>query len=99
MVIPVTKKFNDYAEKVQASFVEAGFFCDVDLSGKTLDKKVLEHSLYNYILVVGATEEQNGSVNVRKRKEGEDDVQVGRDREVSVGDFIKELHALVKEFK
>ena len=64
-----------------------------------MDKKVLEHSLYNFILVVGQTEEQNKSVNVRKRKESDDDQQVGRDREVPVREFIAELDALVKEYK
>lgn len=71
----------------------------MDLSGKTLDKKVLEHSLYNYILVVGGVEKENQSVNVRKRKEGEDNEQVGRDREVPLDDFIKELHDLVAQHK
>jgi threonyl-tRNA synthetase len=65
---------------------------------KTLDKKILEHSLYNYILVVGGTEEQNKSVNVRKRKEGEDEVQVGRDREVPLHVFIQELSEQIKNF-
>ena len=99
MVIPVHKKFNDYAGEVRQQMIDAGYFCDMDLSGKTLDKKVLEHSLYNYILVVGGTEEGNKSVNVRKRKESEDDAQVGRDREVPVADFIKELDDLVAQHK
>jgi len=97
MVIPVAKKFSVYAESVQATLVESGFFCDIDLSGKTLDKKILEHSLYNYILVVGATEEQNKTVNVRKRKEGEEE-QVGRDREVPLHEFIQEMSELMKKF-
>ncbi len=63
-----------------------------------MDKKILEHSLYNYILVVGATEEQNKTVNVRKRKEEEDDVQVGREREVPLHSFIQELSEQVKLF-
>jgi threonyl-tRNA synthetase len=64
---------------------------------KTLDKKILEHSLYNYILVVGATEEQNKTVNVRKRKEG-DAEQVGRDREVPLHEFIQEMSDLMKKY-
>jgi hypothetical protein len=34
MLVPVAKKFNIYAEEVQKQFVEAGFYADVDLSGK-----------------------------------------------------------------
>ncbi len=63
-----------------------------------MDKKILEHSLYNYILVVGAVEEENKTVNVRKRKEG-DEVQVGREREVPVADLIAELSDQVKKFQ
>jgi threonyl-tRNA synthetase len=99
MVIPVHKQFNDYAEQVKQTMIDSGFFCDTDLSGKTLDKKVLEHSLYNYILVVGKVEMENQSVNVRKRKEGEDDEQVGRDREVPLADFVKELNEIVAQHK
>ena len=55
--------------------------------------------MYNYILVVGATEEQNKTVNVRKRKESEDEVQVGRDREVPLYEFIKEMDDLCKQYK
>ncbi len=93
MVIPVSKHNNDYAESVRATLVEAGFYADVDVSGKTLDKKVLEHSLYNFLLVVGGVEEQNKSVNVRKRKEAEDEVQTGR--EVPLHTFINEVQCLV----
>lgn len=99
MVIPVGKKFDDYADSVKNKLAEAGYFCDVDLSGKTLEKKILEHSLYNYLLVVGKTEETNKTVNVRKRKESEDDVQVGRDREVGLEEFLKEIEEQIKEFK
>jgi len=58
----------------------------------------LEHSLYNYILVVGATEEQNKTVNVRKRKEEDEDVQVGREREVPLHTFIQEMAEQIKLF-
>ena len=35
MVIPISTKDNaEYAEEVKARLVEAGFFADIDLSGK-----------------------------------------------------------------
>ena len=34
MVIPVTKKFNEYAESVKETLVKAGYFAEVDMSGK-----------------------------------------------------------------
>ena len=47
----------------------AGFFVDADLSHRTLNKMVREAQLaqYNYILVVGAAEAADGTVNVRTR--------------------------------
>ncbi len=65
--------------------------------GQTLDKKILEHSLYNYLLVVGAVEDTNKSVNARKRKESEDQVQTGR--EVPLHTVINEMTLEVAQFK
>jgi len=69
MVVPVSKAFEGYAQKVQQEVRAAGFFVDVDLSHRTLNKMVRESQLsqYNYILVVGGDEEKNGTVNVRTR--------------------------------
>jgi threonyl-tRNA synthetase len=53
----------------------AKIFAEVDLSSKTLNKKVREGQLaqYNLILVVGAKEQESRSVNIRSR----DNAQVG----------------------
>ena len=69
MVVPVSKAYEEYAQKVQQKVRAAGFFVDVDVSHRTLNKMVRESQLsqYNYILVVGAQEEKDGTVNVRTR--------------------------------
>ena len=57
----------------------------------------MEHSLYNYIAVVGGEEQKNKSVNVRKRKEGEE-AQKGRDGGgVPLDAFIEDLRDQVKK--
>jgi len=68
-VVPVSKIYIDYALEVQKKLNVAGFFCDVDTSCRTLNKMVRESQLaqYNYILVVGATEAEAGTANVRTR--------------------------------
>ena len=68
-VVPVSKSFSEYALEVQKKIAAAGFYVDVDLSARTLPKMVREAQLaqYNYILVVGAQEAENGTVNVRTR--------------------------------
>lgn len=68
-MVPVGQAHIPYAHKVQRALHEAGFFADVSDSTKTLNKKIREGQLaqYNFILVVGSQEEEQGSVNVRTR--------------------------------
>ena len=69
MVVPISKAYEEYASTVQQRVRAAGFFVDVDLSHRTLNKMVRDSQLsqYNYILVVGSNEEKDGTVNVRTR--------------------------------
>ena len=87
MVVPVAKQYEAYATGVQERLKKAGFFADVDLSHRTLNKMVREAQLaqYNYILVVGAQEMENDTVNVRTR-----------DNEVH---GVRGVDALIDEFK
>ena len=93
-VVPVSKIYIDYALEVQKKLNGAGFFCDVDTSCRTLNKMVRESQLaqYNYILVVGATEAEAGTANVRTR-----------DNEVhgtkSIDDLIAEFTQMAADHK
>merc|ERR1711937_644870 len=76
LVVPVGMNFVPYGNRVRDRLRAAGFHVDIDDSTNTLKKKVREGQLaqYNYILVVGETEETNDSVSVRNRnneQEGE----------------------------
>merc|ERR1711972_839938 len=66
---PVDPKFTEYAETVQQRLQTAGFYADVDGSTRTLNKKVREaqQAQYNFILVVGQKEVDEGTVNIRTR--------------------------------
>jgi len=80
LLVPVGMKFVPYALAVRDRLRAEGFHADVDDSTNSLKKKVREGQLaqYNYILVVGETEETNGSVAVRNRRneqEGEKKVE------------------------
>uniref|UniRef100_A0A1I8FU34 threonine--tRNA ligase n=1 Tax=Macrostomum lignano TaxID=282301 RepID=A0A1I8FU34_9PLAT len=69
-VIPVVSACDDYATGVRDRLKEAGFMADMDLDpGKSLNKKIRNAQLahYNFILVLGAEEQKNGTVNVRTR--------------------------------
>jgi len=63
-------QYDDYAAEVQRIFHLKGFTADSDLGGKDqLQKKVRNACVaqYNYILVVGGSEEERRTVNVRTR--------------------------------
>lgn len=68
-MVPVGQNHIPYAQTVAAALHQAGFYADVSDSTKTLNKKIREGQLaqYNFILVVGTQEEEQGSVNVRTR--------------------------------
>jgi len=75
--------------------VEAGYECDVDISGRTIDKKVAlaQTAHYNFILVVGKDEAGKNSVNLRV---GADNSVVGL---LSMEELLAKFSALVNEFK
>jgi len=69
IIIPVIDKFNEYTEKVCQQIHDAGFFCDMDISDKKMQKKIRDAQLaqYNFILVVGKEEQDTNTVNIRTR--------------------------------
>jgi len=60
---------NDYVVQLQKIFHDAGFFVDIDISGTTMKKKILQAQMhqYNFTFVVGAQEAETRSVNIRNR--------------------------------
>eukprot|EP00980_Cylindrotheca_fusiformis_P006451 scaffold1376_cov125-Cylindrotheca_fusiformis.AAC.17 len=94
MIVPVHNRFNDYCETVRQKLHAAGFFVDVDTSKNTFQKKVRNAQIaqYNFQLVVGETEESNGSVNIRNREN-----QV--EGEMKVDDFLKKLESMRDSFE
>lgn len=73
IVIPISEKYNGYAEKVQQSLRAAGFRFELDMGNDTVGKKIrnAEVGKYPYMLIVGEKEEETSAVAVRKRHEGD----------------------------
>ncbi|KAK2770849.1 threonyl-trna synthetase [Colletotrichum kahawae] len=96
MVIPVGKGFVKYAEEVQSIFKKQGMWCDVDLTGNTLPKKIRSAQLsqYNFIFVVGDEEMKGRQVNVRYR---DDTSSQDRGKPVSLDEAIEKLKKLREE--
>lgn len=75
-VLPISDKYHDYARKVFDALEEVGIKVEIDERAEKIGYKIREarNMRIPFILVVGAQEEENGTVNVRSRK-GEEGAQ------------------------
>lgn len=71
IVLPISEKFEGYAELVYNRLKLEGFQVDIDRAAGNIKKKVRNAQLqqFNYMLVVGEKEEADGTVNLRIRDE------------------------------
>ena len=91
MVVPVHKEWNDYCQEVREKLHAEGFYCDVDVSKATFQKKVRNAQVeqYNFQLVVGKAEVENGTVNIRTR----DNKVEGEKKVDELIEYLKQLRA------
>jgi len=73
LVLPVSEKFAEYAARVRGELEAAGVRAEIDDRNEKLGYKIREAQLQKipYMLVVGAREQEEGTVSVRRRA-GED---------------------------
>lgn len=73
VVLPISEKFNNYAQKVSDILNEADIRCDVDLRNEKIGRKIRDNELKRipYLLVVGEKEEETKSVSVRRQGQGD----------------------------
>ena len=84
MLVPVHGDQYEYCREVKAKLHNAGFFVEADTSKSTFQKKVRNAQVeqYNFQLIIGGKEMENGTVNIRTR----DNEQKG---EMKVDDFVQ----------
>ena len=72
-VLPISEKYNDYAEKVAAELTAAGVRVEKNFRPDKIGYKIREAQLQKipYMLVVGEKEEADGTVSVRSRRDGD----------------------------
>ena len=72
-VMSISDKFEAYARQVEARFRAAGFRVATDLRGTKINAKVRDAQLelIPYMLVVGGKDQDNGTVSVRDRIDGD----------------------------
>ncbi|MFR8548587.1 MAG: threonine--tRNA ligase [Lachnospiraceae bacterium] len=90
-VLPISEKYTDYAEKVNAELKKNGIRSSVDNRSEKIGYKIRETRLAKvpYMLVVGAKEEEENVVSVRSR-------YLGDEGQKSLDDFIT---AITKEIR
>jgi threonyl-tRNA synthetase len=79
-IIPVSDKFNDYAEKIKKELLEKNIRSQINIKNETLGKKIREAQMEKvpYMLIIGEKEQKQNKVALRSRVKG-DQGMVGLD--------------------
>ena len=90
-VLPISEKYQAYAEKVEQELKSNGIRCSVDNRSEKIGFKIRETRLNRipYMLVVGQKEEEENKVSVRSR-------YLGDEGQKKLGDFVD---AVCKEIR
>jgi threonyl-tRNA synthetase len=91
VVIPVADRHLDYARGVKEQLAERDLRVEVDDSQHSMRKKIRDNSRQKipYLLIVGDREAEEGSVNVRRRGEKQQE-------EINLGDFAEAVSGEVR---
>ncbi len=96
-ILPVSEKFNDYAQKVSEKLQEADVRVEIVNSDDSLGKKIAETTKQKvpYILVVGEKETENETVAVRERDSKESPAnakaRAGKQNEMKTDEFLERI--------
>ena len=92
IVLPISEKFNEYAQKVSDTLNEKGMRTIVDDRNEKIGRKIRDNEIKHipYMLIVGEKEAAEGKVSVRKQG-GED---VGQ---LAIGEFADKVLAIVND--
>ena len=73
IVLPVSDRFNDYAEQVASELREGELRVEVDDRSESVGRKIREAELRKapFMLIVGEREEREGTVSVRAHRDGD----------------------------
>jgi len=94
VVLPISDRFNDYAESVKQQLEEAGVRTAIDMRSEKIGRKIRDNELQHipYLLIVGEKEAEAGTLSVRRQGEGDKGT-------MSVADFAKLVQDEVEKEK
>ncbi len=92
VVLPISEKFNDYAQKVAEELNQNDVRTIVDDRNEKIGRKIRDNELKHipYLLIVGEKEAGEGTVNVRKQGTQQQET-------LTIADFAKKINDEVKE--
>ena len=73
VVLPISEKFNDYAEKVSKYLNNCDIRTEVDCRNEKIGRKIRDNELKRipFLIIVGEKEQADGTVSVRAQGEGD----------------------------
>ena len=93
VILPISEKFNDYAQKVANELSQYDIRAIVDDRNEKIGRKIRDNELKRipYLLIVGENEMNNNIVSVRKQGEGVVGEQTPKEFADMVNDIIKSM--------
>ena len=93
VILPISEKFNDYAQKVADELSHYDIRAIVDDRNEKIGRKIRDNELKRipYLLIVGENEMNNNIVSVRKQGEGVVGEQTPKEFADMVNDIIKSM--------
>ena len=93
VILPISEKFNDYAQKVANELSQYDIRAIVDDRNEKIGRKIRDNELKRipYLLIVGENEMNNNIVSVRKQGEGVVGEQTPKEFADMVNDIIKAM--------
>ncbi len=91
-VLPVSDAFNDYGQSVLDQLRAAGLRAELDDRSEKVGRKIRDAEVAKtpYMLIVGAKEQESGSVGVRRHGEGDQGA-------TSTADFVEQIQTEINE--
>ncbi len=92
VMIPISERHAEYANKVAAQLKAMGVRVDVDARNEKMNAKIREHAMQKvpFLLVVGDKEAEAGKVNVRTR--GKDKTE-----DMLAAEFVEKIRKLIEQ--
>ncbi|MCF0144519.1 MAG: threonine--tRNA ligase [Firmicutes bacterium] len=85
-VLPISEKFMDYAESVNAKLVAAGVRSSLDSRSEKIGYKIRDARSQRvpYLVIIGAKEEEEGKISLRSRYRGDEGM-------IDLDGFVKDI--------